>query len=76
MALEDKKEEWVSFKFERLPNLCYWCSCLTHSDHDCELWIDSAGTLEEKDKHYGAWLRAAPFRGSSKAVITVPGFYE
>ena len=76
MALEDKKEQWVSFKYERLPNLCYWCGCLTHSDRECDLWIDSAGTLKEKDKHYGSWLRAAPFRGSSKAVIRVSGFYE
>ena len=29
----DKGEEgWVSFKYERLPNICYWCGCLNHSD--------------------------------------------
>lgn len=71
-----KKEQWVSFKYERLPNLCYWCGCLTHADRDCDLWIDSAGTLEEKDKQYGSWLQAAPFMGARKAVVVVPGFYE
>lgn len=40
------------------------------------MWIDSAGTLEEKDKHCGSWLRAAPFMGARKAVIVVRGFYE
>ena len=32
------EESWVSFKYERLPNLCYWCGCLTHQDWDCLLW--------------------------------------
>ena len=35
ITLEDGKNHWVSFKYERLPNLCYWCGCLTHDDRDC-----------------------------------------
>ena len=58
ICLEDDKELWVSFKYERLPNLCYWCGRLTHNDRDCELWLDSEGTLEEADKKYGPWIRA------------------
>ena len=75
ICLEDDKELWVSFKYERLPNLCYWCGRLTHNDRDCELWLDSEGTLEEVDKKYGLWIRAQPFASSRKAVVTVPGFY-
>ena len=75
ICLEDDKELWVSFKYERLPNLCYWCGRLTHSDRDCDLWLDSEGTLEETDKKYGPWLRAQPFASSRKIVVTVPGFY-
>ena len=43
---EGGKQVWISFKYERLPNLCYWCGRLTHNDKDCELWIDSEGTLK------------------------------
>lgn len=39
ICLEDGKVSWVRFKYERLPNLCYWCGLLTHSDEDCDLWV-------------------------------------
>jgi len=45
ISLEDGWKHWVSFKYEHLPNLCYWCGCLTHDDKDCELWIESEGRL-------------------------------
>ena len=48
ISLESGTELWVSFKYERLPNLCYWCGCLTHTDRDCDLWIESEGTLQLK----------------------------
>ena len=25
ISLKDDKQVWVSFKYERLPNICYWC---------------------------------------------------
>ena len=34
MTLENGNKVWVSFKYERLPNICYWCSCLDHDDKD------------------------------------------
>lgn len=45
ISLKDDKQLWVSFKYERLPNICYWCGRLMHDDRDCEIWIESEGTL-------------------------------
>ena len=39
ICLEDGKVSWVRFKYERLPNLCYWCWLLTHRDKECDLWV-------------------------------------
>ena len=65
----------MSFKYERLPNICYWCGRLTHDDRDCDLWIDSEGTLKPKQREFGPHLRAQPFVATRCNVILVPGFY-
>ena len=36
ISFNEGEEGWVSFKYERLPNICYWCGCLNHSDKDCD----------------------------------------
>ena len=35
ITLNNGNDWWVSFKYERLPNICYWCGELTHSDREC-----------------------------------------
>ena len=46
IKLEEGSKVWVNFKYERLPNICYWCGCFDHSDKGCDLWIQSNGTLQ------------------------------
>ena len=75
VTLENDKQVWVSFKYERLPNLCYWCGHLTHVDKDCAIWIESEGTLRIDERQFGPSLRAPAFVLSRKDVIMVPGFY-
>uniref|UniRef100_A0A7N2LME0 CCHC-type domain-containing protein n=1 Tax=Quercus lobata TaxID=97700 RepID=A0A7N2LME0_QUELO len=75
-TLENGSKGWVSFKYERLPNVCYWCGRLNHFDRDCERWLESSGTLTQKDQEYGPWLRASPLPASTNSMIIVPGFYE
>ena len=70
------KQGWVSFKYERLPNLCYWCGCLSHVDKDCELWIDNEGQLKKEEQAYGSWICAPLFVKGRSPVIKVPCFYE
>lgn len=76
VSLSDGKQVWISFRYERLPNLCYWCGRLTHDDRDFELWIDSEGTLKNDQREFGPSLRAQPFVVSKKNTIFVPGFYS
>ena len=74
-SLSDNRQVWVSFRYERLPNLCYWCASLLHDDRDCERWIESEGTLKADQREFGPELRAQPFVASKKSVVSVPGYY-
>ena len=76
ISLENGETGWVSFKYERLPIICYWCGCLDHADKDCDRWIESNGTLNPEDREYGPWIRASPFVMPRKTVIKVPGYYD
>ena len=69
-------EKWVFFKYERLPNLCYWCDCLNHDDRDCEVWLDSEGSLKVEEQKFGPWFRAPPVSRVQKNVISVLGFFH
>ena len=75
VTLENDKQVWVSFKYERLPNLCYWCGRLNHVDKDCAVWIESEGTLRPDERQFGPSLRAPAYVPSRKTEIQVPGFY-
>ena len=74
ITLENDEAHWVSFRYECLPNVCYWCGCLTHLDKDCEKWIESEGLLSKEDQHFGPWLRAAPFTASKKGFPSFQDF--
>lgn len=69
-------KNWVKFKYERLPSLCYWCGHLDHDDRDCDLWIQSNGTLTSEHQQFGPNLRAPPYRSTGRDVIYVPGYYK
>ena len=45
ITLENGSKHWVQFRYEHLPNLCFWCRRLNHVDKNCELWLQSKGTL-------------------------------
>ena len=76
VSLEKGDKIWVSFKYERLPNICNWCRRLDHSDKDCSLWIQSKGTLTAEQRQFGKNLRASPYRSFNKPIVFVTGFYD
>jgi hypothetical protein len=49
VTLEDGTTHWVSFKYEQLPNFCYWCGKLTHGDKDCPLWLANTTSLRQTE---------------------------
>ena len=66
----------MSFKYEHLPNIYYWCGCFDHGDKDCDIRIQSKGTLQVSSQPYGAWLRAPPTVSTNNRVIQVSGYFE
>ena len=37
VTFEEGLERWVSFKYERLPNICFWCGMFLHDDKECNI---------------------------------------
>lgn len=75
ISLENGKKTWITFKYEHLPNICYWCGRLDHTDQDFDIWLESEGSLAENQKQFGPSLCAPPFFPSRRSVFAVPGFY-
>ena len=73
---KDGEVGWIRFKYERLPNICYWCGRLSHSDKDCELWVKSNGFLTEGDRQFGAWLLAPTSYMKRCSVVLVDSVEE
>ena len=76
ISMENGKTMWITFKYERLPKICYWCGHLEHDERDCDLWLESEGYLTTDQKQYGPTLQASPFASSRKAVVSVLGFFK
>jgi hypothetical protein len=74
--LEKGREVWISFKYERLPNFCYWCGLVTHSDKDCPHWLRNQETLQIEDQQFGSWLRASNERSWRKMEIKIEGIIK
>lgn len=67
VILENHKEIWVAFKYEKLPNFCYVCGMVSHDDRECEVWLASKGTIFVEKREYGAWLRASPYNSGESS---------
>ena len=76
IILRSGKESWVSFKYERLPNMCYLCGKLTHMDRECPAWLRGKHALREVDQQFGSWMRAATSNLARKTMVRVAGFEE
>ena len=50
VTFKEGGKTWVSLRYKCLPNICYWCDCFDHGDKDCDIWIQSKGTLRTEDQ--------------------------
>ena len=49
---------------------------MDHNDRDCELWIESKGTLTIDQQQFGSNLKAPSYKTAGRDVIYVPGYFE
>lgn len=47
---------WIDFKYEKLPNFCFLCGLIGHTDRFCHKLFE--GVNEDTERPYGSWLRA------------------
>ena len=45
IAVNNTGVAWVAFKYKKLPNYCYWCGRVSHSNKECEIWLANKETL-------------------------------
>ncbi|OMO67876.1 reverse transcriptase [Corchorus capsularis] len=48
----------VMFKYEKLPDFCFVCGCLTHIETECEIAYTMKKNTRKYIRQYGNWLRA------------------
>ena len=76
MLFENGKKLWVRFRYEILPNICYWYGRLDHGDKECKMWIESKGILTANQKQFDQSLRAPSYRSYNKPIVFVPSYYD
>ncbi|KAM0837366.1 hypothetical protein ACQ4PT_061708 [Festuca glaucescens] len=56
----EKEDKVISFKYEYLPDFCYYCGIIGHTEKACP-----TRNWREENRQYGPWLRAIIYKGSS-----------
>lgn len=54
IAINNTDVAWIAFKYEKLPNFCYWCGRVSHSNKECEIWLANKETLSPNQQEYRA----------------------
>lgn len=59
----DGEQEWIEFKYELLPSLCFYCGLIGNQEKSCEKKVEDSQNDQVREKQYGTWLRASTARG-------------
>lgn len=53
---------WIPCRYEKIPEFCYWCGCIGHTQTEC---VDpKMEGLNNEGPQYGPWMRASEVRRS------------
>ncbi|CAA0829202.1 Unknown protein [Striga hermonthica] len=55
----------VTFKYERLVNLCYYCGHIGHLDRDCAIKLGDVEKRALKMGQFGEWMKISEYRGGN-----------
>lgn len=69
IRLEGDKR-WVMFKYEQLPQFCFYCGMIGHGERSCEIKMKDAKNENLNKGQFGDWLRATNGRISKKGRVT------
>ncbi|XVE99180.1 hypothetical protein REPUB_Repub03eG0175100 [Reevesia pubescens] len=58
LALKDGMKIPIAFKYERLPDLCFVCGCLSHHETECDFAVEMKKANGSIQRAYGLWLCA------------------
>lgn len=57
LTLSSGKKTWIQFQFDKLPDFCYVCVCLSHLEQDCDNIFQLKLANQDINYEYGASLR-------------------
>lgn len=57
---------WIYFRYERMPNICFFCGCIGHMERDCEKALKLRSEGVKPQHQYGVWLRAVNDKGGGR----------
>lgn len=59
---------WVDFRYENLPNFCFYCGVVEHSERGCEKKMEDSRNNEICEGQYGQRLELKMQRGENKEI--------
>ncbi|CAK9179635.1 unnamed protein product [Ilex paraguariensis] len=58
----------VFFKYEHLPNICYFCGCFGHGERECSVRLEAQISINQRPLQYGSWLQAVGEKSKKRYV--------
>jgi hypothetical protein len=68
--------QWVSFKYEKLPIVCFQCGRIVHDRQGCPNRKSQKIHGEDGEKHWGTWIRAETREGGRPVRNNAGGWFS